>query len=130
MNVIIHNDERRSQRDATLREYGINPERATAAQREMADCIAQNELTLNLSKLERDFDVSVDICIDKFGMLVTGLGVKYAAQIEIPARQYVDKEQVNPDYDPEDENSQKTIMVPEPVSFSMDNVTLKLYSIE
>lgn len=28
MNVIIHNDERRSQRDATLREYGINPERA------------------------------------------------------------------------------------------------------
>ena len=40
MNVIIHN-ERRSQRDATLREYGINPERASAAQREMADCIAQ-----------------------------------------------------------------------------------------
>ena len=41
MNLIIHNDERRSQRDATLREYGINPERASAAQREMADCIAQ-----------------------------------------------------------------------------------------
>lgn len=41
MNVIIHNDERRSQRDATLREYGINPDRASAAQREMADCIAQ-----------------------------------------------------------------------------------------
>lgn len=36
----------------------------------------------------------------------------------------------NPDYDPEDENSQKTVMVPEPVAFSMDNVTLKLYSIE
>ena len=89
-----------------------------------------DELMLNLAKLERDFDVSVDICIDKFGMLVTGLGVKYAAQIEIPARRYVDKEQVNPEYDPEDENSQKTIMVPEPVSFSMDNVTLKLYSIE
>ena len=89
-----------------------------------------DEVLLILSKLERDFDVSVDICIDKFGMLVTGLGVKYAAQIEIPARQYVDKEQVNPDYDPEHENSQKTIMVPEPVSFSMDNVTLKLYSIE
>ena len=50
-----------------------------------------DELMLNLAKLERDFDVSVDICIDKFGMLVTGLGVKYAAQIEIPARQYVDK---------------------------------------
>ena len=41
MNVIIHNDERRSQRDSTLREYGINPERATAAKREMADYNAQ-----------------------------------------------------------------------------------------
>lgn len=89
-----------------------------------------DELMLNLSKLERDFDVSVDICVDKFGMLVTGLGVKYVAQIEIPARKYVDKEQNNPEYDPEDENSQKTIMVPEPVPFSMDNVTLKLYAID
>ena len=41
MNVIVHSDERRSQRDAALREYGINPERATAAQKDMADCIAQ-----------------------------------------------------------------------------------------
>ncbi len=89
-----------------------------------------DELALNLAKLERDFDVSIDICIDKFGMIVTGLGVKYAAQIEIPARQYVDNEQNNPGYDPEDEDSQKTIMVPEPVPFSVDNVTLKLYSIE
>jgi hypothetical protein len=89
-----------------------------------------DELMLNLAKLERDFDVSVDICIDKFGMVVTGLGVKYAAQIEIPARTYTDTETDNPDYDPEDENSQKTILVPEPVPFSMDNVTLKLYAID
>jgi hypothetical protein len=40
-NVIIHSNERRSQRDAALREYGINPQRATSAQRDMADCIAQ-----------------------------------------------------------------------------------------
>ena len=89
-----------------------------------------DELMLNLAKLERDFDVNVDICIDKYGMIVTGLGVKYAAQIEIPARQYTEKEIDNPDYDPDDENSQKTIMVPEPVPFSMNNVTLKLYAID
>lgn len=89
-----------------------------------------DELMLNLAKLERDFDVNVDICIDKYGMIVTGLGVKYAAQIEIPARQYTEKEIDNPDYDPDDENSQQTIMVPEPVSFSMNNVTLKLYAID
>lgn len=41
MNVIIHNEERISQRDEALREYGIDPEHATSAQREMADCIAQ-----------------------------------------------------------------------------------------
>lgn len=41
MNVIVHSDERRSQRDTTLKEYGINPDRATVAQRDMADCIAQ-----------------------------------------------------------------------------------------
>lgn len=89
-----------------------------------------DELMLNLAKLERDFDVNVDICIDKYGMIVTGLGVKYAAQIEIPARQYTEKEIDNPDYDPDDENSQQTIMVPEPVPFSMNNVTLKLYAID
>lgn len=89
-----------------------------------------DELMLNLSKLERDFDVNVDICVDKFGMIVTGLGVKYAAQIEIPARKYIDKEVENPDYDPEDEMSQQTTTVPEAVPFSMDNVTLKLYAID
>ena len=41
-----------------------------------------DELMLNLAKLERDFDVSVDICIDKFGMLVTGLGVKYMHRLK------------------------------------------------
>ena len=41
MNVITHSDERKRQRDAALREYGINPERATSAQKDMADCIAQ-----------------------------------------------------------------------------------------
>lgn len=88
-----------------------------------------DELMLNVAKLERDFDVVVDICIDRFGMVVTGLGVKYAAQIEIPARKYIDKEVANPDYNPEEEGSTQTITVPEPVPFSMDNVTLKLYAI-
>lgn len=89
----------------------------------------EDELMLNVQKLERDFDVTVDICIDKYGMIVTGLGVKYAAQIEVPARQYVDKEVQNPDYDPEDPQSKETIIKKEPVPFSMDNVTLKLYGI-
>ncbi|MDY4893917.1 MAG: hypothetical protein SO130_11015 [Agathobacter sp.] len=89
-----------------------------------------DELMLNVEKLERDFDVTVDICIDEYGMLTAGrLGLKYAAQIEIPARKYDEETIDNPDYDPENEMSQKTILKRTPVPFSMSNVTLKLYAI-
>lgn len=40
VNVIIRSDERNQQRDQALREYGIDPSRASAHQRDMADCIA------------------------------------------------------------------------------------------
>ena len=40
-NIIIHGDERQEQQNAALREYGIDPHRASSVQREMADCIAQ-----------------------------------------------------------------------------------------
>lgn len=95
----------------------------------MSNITFDDVLSLNVPKLERDFDVVVDVCIDKTGMVVTGLGVKYAAQIEIPARQYTDSEMENPDYNPEDEDSVRIITVHEPVPFSMDNVTLKLYAV-
>lgn len=39
--VIVKGDERNQQMNQTLREYGIDPSRATAHQRDMADCIAQ-----------------------------------------------------------------------------------------
>lgn len=39
-NVIIHSDERKQEINRTLREYGVNPERATKEQRDMADCVA------------------------------------------------------------------------------------------
>lgn len=90
-----------------------------------------DELMLNCEKLERDFDVSVDICIDKYGMLTAGsLGEKYAAQIEVPARQYTEEQVENPDYNPDDETSQEYISTKTPVDFSMTNVKLKLYAIE
>ena len=55
--------------------------------------------------------------------------MRYAAQIEIPERQYTEESIKNPDYDPEDPQSQETVIKKEPVSFSMANVTLKLYAI-
>lgn len=102
-------------------EYSVSKNKITFA----------DELMLNCEKLERDNDECVDICIAKNGMITSGqLGEKYAAQIEIPARQYIEKEVPNPDYDSEVENSSETIMERTPVLFNMANVTLKLYAIE
>lgn len=103
-----------------------------------------DELTLNLEKMERDFPMCIDICIDSYGMVRTGLASKYAAQIEIPERQYTETEVPNPDYreaegisedsgedNPQDgmRNDSPTIIDREPVPFSMERVNLKLYAI-
>lgn len=39
-NVIIRNEDRIRQTNQTLKDYGIDPSRATKEQRDMADCIA------------------------------------------------------------------------------------------
>ena len=88
-----------------------------------------DELMLNLAKYEQDDDVHIDICADKNGNLSTATAFRYVAQIEIPARQYREVEPENPDYNPENEDSLKTIVKKEAISFSLDNVTLKFYSL-
>ncbi len=91
----------------------------------------EDEVTLNCEKREQDFDVCIDICVDRDGMLTLGtLGESYAAQVEIPARQYVEREVPNPEYNPDDETSQEKVMEKIPAAFSMANVTLKLYAVE
>lgn len=72
----------------------------------------RDELVLNLKNYERDFDVEIDICQDDNKILLAGLSEYYVAQIFIPARQYEDPEKT------------------QPVPFSMDNVTLKLWKLE
>lgn len=49
-NVIVKSDERRRQEATTLRQYGVNPVRATAQQREWAESI---------SRRTRDFEHKV-----------------------------------------------------------------------
>ena len=57
-----------------------------------------DQISLNLKKMEADHDVHVDITADAFGRLQTGEGVYYVAQLTIPARQYEETEIENPDY--------------------------------
>lgn len=82
-----------------------------------------DEMTLDLSKCERDFDVHVDICINQFGMLTMGLSEKYVAQIDIPAREYTYQENGT-----DEEGNPKVEKVAVP--FDMARVTLTLWSME
>lgn len=79
-----------------------------------------DELMINLAKKERDDAVHLDICMDFTGGLVIGAGItakRYVAEIDIPARQYV-----------EVEGEEGPIM--EPVPFDIDNITLTLWEME
>ena len=53
--IITRSEERNQQRDQALREYGIDPDRASAHQRDMADCIAMktNEAYAEAGRIRR-----------------------------------------------------------------------------
>lgn len=90
---------------------------------------------INLEKREQDYPVHIDFALNSDGMLVNGTedGKYYAAQIDIPARQYTDETVDNPDYDEsqeESETNQKTITTHTPVDFSMDNIVLTLWEVQ
>lgn len=90
-----------------------------------------DQISLNLAKLEADDDVHKDIYSDAFGNLETGGGLYYVAQVDIRARQYNETEIENPDYDEENaESASPTIIKREPVPFSMNNVTLTLFALK
>ena len=85
-----------------------------------------DELTINLASRERDYEVSLDICIDEEDGVVIGTGgkaQKYAAQIVIPARRYDIIE------DGEDENGEPK-EIPVPIPFDMSLCTLILWGLE
>lgn len=90
------------------------------------------ELALNLKKREKDYPVHIDICTDKMGALVCGTvsGLRYVAQIDIPAREYKEVRVENPNYNPDDEMSQETITTMEAVPFDINKCTLTLWEME
>ena len=87
------------------------------------------EISMDLQKKERDDEVKIDVCRDYTDGLIFGTrdAKTYVAMIDIPAREYEDVEVDNPDYDPENENSNKKTTKHEPMPFSMDKVVLTLF---
>lgn len=92
------------------------------------------DLMFDVSKKERDYEVVIDICQDYTGGLVMGAssGERYVAQLVIPAREYIETESENPEYDPEAEEGTEspTITNREPVPFDIDNCELRLWEME
>lgn len=83
--------------------------------------LGDDEMTLNLSKYERDDPVHIDIGLNARGFLTFGVSDRYAVQIDIPAREYdlVDSGQT-------DENgSPRMNKVAKP--FDMSRVTVTLW---
>jgi hypothetical protein len=79
------------------------------------------EMTLDLEKYERDFDVHIDICTNEFGFMMFGINERYVAQIDIPARAY----DTIIDGEDEDGNPMEKQV---PIPFNMDNVTVTLWA--
>ncbi len=86
----------------------------------------EDELTINLASRERDYEVSLDICIDKEDGVVIGTGgkaQKYAAQVIIPARSY---DTVEGGMDENGEPKETQV----PIAFDMAQCTLVLWGLE
>ena len=83
--------------------------------------IFDDDLSINLSKREKDDPVHIDICFDEDEELCIGAaaGWAYVAEIDIPAREY-EYPEVEEGEDPQP---------PVPVPLDMDKVKLTLWEI-
>ena len=84
--------------------------------------IFDDDLSINLSKREKDDPVHIDVCYDEDGELCIGAaaGWAYVAEIDIPARRY--------EYPEPEEGEEPPAAIPLPLD--MDTVTLTLWAIE
>lgn len=83
--------------------------------------VLEEEMTLDLKKYERDFDVNIDICTNEFGFVMFGVNERYVAQIAIPARTY----ETVIDGTDEEGNPKETQV---PIPFDMSKVTITLWA--
>lgn len=100
-----------------------------------------DEIMLNAAKYQKDWNVEVDVCRDKSGNLTigTGSGLRYVAQVEIPAATYTETEieaeepaeaLAAEDMNEGDGMNQKTTIQRDKNPLDMGDVTVILWSIE
>lgn len=85
--------------------------------------VLDNSLYINLPIYERDFPVHLDISKNEYGMITMGLSRAYVAEIDIPAREYI--EVSTGEFD-EDGNE---IIENQPQPFDLNKVALTLWEV-
>ena len=101
----------------------------------------EDELMVNVAKYQKDWPVQLDICGDRDGNLVLGVGEGryYVAQVDIPAVKYTEPQPIEPDEAEiaaaaESENGegggmQQRFTPAEVIPLEMSDVTLTLWAI-
>lgn len=93
--------------------------------------LGDDDLSINLKNREKDEDVTIDVCSDANGELTMGTaaGLRYVAQIEIPARSYTETEMKNPAYTEGGQESEY-ITKREAAAFDIEKCTIYLWGME
>lgn len=86
--------------------------------------LGDDELMLNVAKYQKDWDVHIDVCMDKDRNLVIGVGAGryYVAQLDVPAVKY---EEIVPSLDDDPDKP-----APKPLPLDMGEVVLTLWSLD
>ena len=92
-----------------------------------------DDLTFRCDNRQRDYPVHEDICVDDNGNLMIGVGKYYVAQVDIPARKYVETEPepeaTEPAADsPEEYGPAENAVQREAIPLDMTDVVLSLFS--
>lgn len=94
---------------------------------------ADGALALNLARYQQDEPVVRDIMVDADGYLTTGRGRYYAAQVEIPAREYEESTFPAGEAEPMAEGGEGTTtesVTRTPLPLNTDEVTLRLFAVD
>lgn len=93
--------------------------------------LGDDDLSINLKNREKDETVTIDVCSDCNGELTMGTaaGLRYVAQVEIPARSYIETEEKNPAYT-EDGQESEYITKREAVPFDIEKCIIYLWGME
>lgn len=94
---------------------------------------ADGALTIDLARYQKDEPVIRDIMVDSEGYLVMGRGRYYVAQVEIPAKEYMETETPAPVMEEGEEAGSMNNMPSierTPLPLDTDNVTLYLFAVD